>query len=182
MIIALVCGIIFSLIAQLVRLNTFDKIISTALLRSTEVIQILLFAIAISSVAFFIQYLLGFATIQVKPFYLVGVVVGGVMFGAGIALLGYCPGTMTMALAEGKIDAFFGYIGGILAGIFFTIIYPSLLPMMGPNFGAINLYFESNVITGLVVAAYAVALMFFAIRLAHGKISFLSKALKYPQA
>ena len=64
MIVALICGIVFSLIAQAVRLNTFDKIISTALLRSTEVIQILLFAIAVSSVAFFVEYLLGGAIVE----------------------------------------------------------------------------------------------------------------------
>lgn len=155
MIIALICGIIFSLIAQSVRLNTFDKIISTALLKSTEVIQILLFAIAISSAAFFIEYLLGGASIEVKPFYLVGVVLGGLFFGAGIAILGYCPGTMTMALAEGKIDAFFGYAGGIVAGLVFTAIYPAILPVLGPNYGEINLYAQSNLITGVIVVGYA---------------------------
>lgn len=162
MIVALVCGIVFALIAQSVRLNTFDKIISTALLRSTEVIQILLFAIAVSSVAFFIEYLLGGATVQVKPFYLVGVVIGGLLFGAGIAILGYCPGTMTMALAEGKIDALFGYGGGIVAGLGFTVIYPSIPPMLGPNYGAINLYVQSHVITGFIVVAYAIVLAWIA--------------------
>ena len=165
MIIALICGIVFSLIAQSVRLNTFDKIVSTALLKSTEVIQILLFAIAVSSVAFFVEYLLGGATIEVKPFYVVGVIVGGLLFGSGIAILGYCPGTMTMALAEGKIDALFGYGGGILAGLIFTVIYPIILPALGPNYGAINLYAQSNVITGLIVMGYAIILVLIAIRL-----------------
>lgn len=165
MIIALICGIVFSLIAQSVRLNTFDKIVSTALLKSTEVIQILLFAIAVSSVAFFVEYLLGGATIEVKPFYVVGVIVGGLLFGSGIAILGYCPGTMTMALAEGKIDALFGYGGGILAGLIFTVIYPVILPSLGPNYGAINLYAQSNVITGLIVMGYAIILVWIAVRL-----------------
>jgi len=165
MIVALICGIVFSLIVQSVRLNSFDKIISTALLKSTEVIQILLFAIAVSSVAFFVEYLLGGATIEVKPFYVVGVIVGGLLFGSGIAILGYCPGTMTMALAEGKIDALFGYVGGILAGLVFTVIYPVILPSLGPNYGAINLYSQSNVITGLIVMGYAIILVWIAVRL-----------------
>jgi uncharacterized membrane protein YedE/YeeE len=165
MIVALVCGIIFALIAQSIRLNTFDKIISTALLRSTEVIQILLFAIAVSSIAFFIEYQFGGATVEVKPFLVVGVMVGGLLFGAGIAILGYCPGTMTMALAEGKVDALFGYVGGILAGLMFTVVYPVILPMLGPNYGAINLYSENNVVTGLVVSVYATALILIALKL-----------------
>lgn len=169
MIVALICGIVFSLIAQAVRLNTFDKIIATALLRSTDVIQILLFAIAVSSVAFFIEYLFGGAIVEVKPFYLVGIVTGGILFGAGIALLGYCPGTMTMALAEGKIDALFGYAGGILAGLLFTIIYPSILPALGPNFGAINLYPTNDVAAGLTVVIYSALLVIVAIRLSRNK-------------
>jgi len=55
MITALFCGIVFALIAQYVRLNTFDKIIKTALLKSSEVIQILLFAIGVSSIAFLLS-------------------------------------------------------------------------------------------------------------------------------
>ena len=169
MIVALISGFLFALIAQYVRLNTYDKIIATALLRSHEVIQILLFAIGVSSLAFFIEYLCGGAHIDVKPFYVVGVSVGGILFGSGIAILGYCPGTMTMALAEGSLDALFGYVGGILAGLLFTIIYPSILPLLGPNLGAINLYPQSNVAAGILVVAYAALLIFLGFKLSSPK-------------
>ena len=165
MIIAFICGIVFALIAQYVRLNTFNKIISTALRRSNDVIQIMLFAIAVSSIAFFIEFLLGGAVVSVKPLYVAGISVGGLLFGSGIAILGYCPGTLTMAMAEGNIDALFGYCGGILAGAFFTIIYPSILPFMGPNFGEINLYSTNKVYSGLIVMAYATTLFAIAIKL-----------------
>lgn len=169
MIVALLAGFVFALIAQYVRLNTYDKIIATALLRNHEVIQILLFAIGVSSVAFFIEYLSGGATINVKPFYVVGVSVGGILFGSGIAILGYCPGTMTMAMAEGSLDAFFGYVGGILAGFLYTIIYPFILPLLGPNLGPINLYPQSNVGAGALVAVYAIALIFIGLNLSYSK-------------
>jgi len=169
MIVALVCGILFSLIAQYVRLNTFDKIIATALLKNSDVIEILLFAIGISNIAFFIEYLFGAATIEIKPFYVVGVSIGGTLFGAGVAILGYCPGTMTMALAEGKIDALFGYAGGILAGLLFTVIYPGIIPFLGPNLGPINLYLSGKIETGIVVLAYALLLTTVAFKLSQRK-------------
>ena len=169
MIVALICGILFALIAQYVRLNTFDKIIETALLKSGEVIQILLFAIGVSSIAFFMEYLMGGAVIEVKPFYVVGVSLGGILFGSGIAILGYCPGTMTMALAEGSVDALFGYAGGILAGLLFTLAYPTILPLLGPNFGAINLYPESKLLASVVVGAYSLSLFFIAFKLGRQK-------------
>lgn len=165
MIIAFVAGIAFALIAQYARLNTFDTIIAAALHKSHDVVQILLFAIAISSVAFFIQYLIGAAVVSVKPFYVVGVIVGGALFGAGVAILGYCPGTMLMALAEGKLDALAGYIGGILAALIFTIIYPSILPSIGPNLGAINLYAASAGLTAIIVGVYAIGLFFAGMKL-----------------
>jgi uncharacterized membrane protein YedE/YeeE len=165
MMMALICGILFALIAQYVRLNTFDKIIATALLKSTEAMQILLFAIGVSSVAFFIEYLCGGAVVEVKPFYVVGVSLGGILFGSGIAILGYCPGTMTMALAEGSIDALFGLVGAVLAGLLYTLAYPSILPFLGPNFGAINLYPDSNLAAAVVVGLYAFLLLFLAFRL-----------------
>ena len=169
MILAFVVGILFALIAQYARLNSFDTIASAALLKSHDVVQILCFAIAFSSVGFFVMYLLGGAAINVKPFLVIGVCVGGVLFGAGVAILGYCPGTMLMALSEGKADALLGYVGGIAAAALFTMAYPTLLPLIGPNFGAINLYTASAMATAVIVGVYAVALLFAAFRL-EGKV------------
>ena len=42
---------------------------------------------------------------KVKELYLLGIVIAGVIFGAGFALTGYCPGTALEACAEGKPDA-----------------------------------------------------------------------------
>jgi hypothetical protein len=43
--------------------------------------------------------------------------VGGLMFGAGLAILGYCPAIAAGALGEGRMDALpgmFGMVGGVL--------------------------------------------------------------------
>lgn len=165
MILAFIVGILFALIAQYARLNSFNTIASAALLRNHDVVQILFFAIAISSVGFVVVYLLGGATISVKPFYVIGVCLGGILFGAGVAILGYCPGTMLMALAEGTADALLGYVGGIAAALLFTLAYPTLLPLIGPDFGAINLYATSAGVTAAIVGVYAVTLLFAAFRL-----------------
>ena len=165
MILAFIVGILFALIAQYARLNSFNTIASAALLKTHDVVQILFFAIAISSIGFFVMYLMGGATINVKPFYVIGVCVGGILFGVGVVILGYCPGTMLMALAEGKVDALLGYVGGIAAALLFTMAYPTLLPLIGPDFGAINLYTASAAVTAVIVGVYAVALLFAAFRL-----------------
>ena len=42
-------------------------------------------------------------------------IIGGLIFGAGFALIGYCPGTAAAALGEGNWDALFG-MAGLVAG------------------------------------------------------------------
>lgn len=165
MIDAFIIGVIFALIAQYARLNTYQKIVDTVLRKSSDAVQIILFAIAVSSIGFFIMYLLGYATIDVKPFYAAGVAIGGILFGIGVSILGYCPGTIPMAIAEGKIDALFGLMGGIAAGAIYTKIYPYILPAIGPNLGAINLYASDNTITAALIFLYAILLAVLAIRI-----------------
>lgn len=171
MIVAFIAGFLFAIIATQVKITSFDKIISFALLKDLSVAKILLFAISISSVIFYVEYLLGIATVSVKPFMVSGVIIGGLLFGLGIALLGYCPGTIPMAIGEGKIDAIVGYIGGIFAGFLFTLIYPYILPYLGHNFGAINLYFDSKILTAIEVLLFAALLFIAAVKIDKLKIN-----------
>ncbi|NMP21890.1 YeeE/YedE thiosulfate transporter family protein [Sulfobacillus harzensis] len=55
-----------------------------------------------------------------KPFYVVGVSLGGALFGAGLALSGYVPGTILMALAEGRRDAVWALLGGLMGAAAWT--------------------------------------------------------------
>ena len=41
---------------------------------------------------------------------------GGLIFGVGFGTLGYCPGTVVGAVAQGWLDALFGGVIGILIG------------------------------------------------------------------
>jgi len=43
-------------------------------------------------------------------------VIGGLIFGVGFALLGYCPGTVAGAVGTCAFDALFGGMIGLLIG------------------------------------------------------------------
>lgn len=43
-------------------------------------------------------------------------IIGGLIFGAGFAILGYCPGTIAGAVGNGYLDAMVGGLAGILIG------------------------------------------------------------------
>jgi uncharacterized protein len=59
---------------------------------------------------------LDFSKLALTPTYLVPQVVGGLVFGVGFILGGYCPGTSVAGLAIGRIDAGV-YVLGMLAGV-----------------------------------------------------------------
>jgi hypothetical protein len=56
-----------------------------------------------------------------------GAAVGGLIFGVGFALLGYCPGTVVGAAGCGSLDALAGGVVGILVGSgAFAALFPRL--------------------------------------------------------
>lgn len=101
----------------------------------------------------------------VKPDYVVGVALGGAIFGTGIAISGYVPGTVWMALGEGRRDAIYAVLGGLLGAATWTVIYQTafgnwLVTFM--NLGQI--YFGGQVGTnldaGFLIAVVWAAIMF----------------------
>jgi uncharacterized protein len=60
----------------------------------------------------------GLAKPHIKPAKLAANIIGGLIFGVGFALAGYCPGTGAAALGQGNLNAFY-YMGGMLVGSYF---------------------------------------------------------------
>jgi uncharacterized membrane protein YedE/YeeE len=54
-------------------------------------------------------------------------VIGGLIFGLGFAVIGYCPGTIAGAIGNGYLDALVGGLAGIVLGAgLFAAAYPKL--------------------------------------------------------
>ncbi|OAG28362.1 YeeE/YedE thiosulfate transporter family protein [Thermodesulfatator autotrophicus] len=123
LIMGLIAGIIWGYIFQRTRIIRFDKQVGLLLLEDFTVLKYLLSAVMVGSLGVNLLAQLGIITYSVKTTYLLANFLGGLIFGLGWALLGYCPGTSTGALAEGAIDAFFGILGGILGAIAFAHTY-----------------------------------------------------------
>ncbi len=96
-------------------------------------------AVGIGAILLNIEIGLGLASYHVKPFILGGIIIGGLIFGTGMAILGYCPGTLAISLGEGSMDALLGIIGGLFGGLLFTVALPSVNGILGPDLGSISL-------------------------------------------
>jgi len=132
-------GFLFGAILQSAKLNRFDTISGMATLENYKVAKAIALAIGVGVILLNIEIGMGFASYHTKPLILGGVVVGGLIFGAGMAILGYCPGTMLISLGEGSIDAAVGLLGGLLGGLVYTLILPSIGGLLGPDLGTFSL-------------------------------------------
>ena len=57
-----------------------------------------------------------FGKLSLKPTVLGVNIIGGLVLGLGWGMLGYCPGTAVGAAGEGRFDAFWGGVLGMLVG------------------------------------------------------------------
>ncbi len=122
----LVTGILFGFFLQKGRVLRYDKQIAALLLRDMTIVKFMLSHIIVAMVGVYFLYDMGLVKLALKPTILGGVVVGGLIFGLGWGLLGYCPGTSLGALGEGRWDALWG-IGGMLVGAaLYAEAYPYL--------------------------------------------------------
>ncbi|MRI84251.1 MAG: hypothetical protein C6I00_07515 [Nitratiruptor sp.] len=135
----LTIGFLFGLIIQWSRVDTFDKIAGFAMLKGFKVPKMLFLSIGIASIGLFFMIKMGWAHYHIKPIMLGGLILGGIIFAIGMAILGLCPGTGPVAVSEGNIDVLTGLIGGIIAGALFTYLYPDLKEIMGPDYGKLTL-------------------------------------------
>ena len=148
-----ILGFLFGAILQYAKLNKYDTISGLAILKNLAVAKAILMAIGVGAILLSIEIGLGFASYHTKPLIFGGIMLGGLIFGTGMAILGYCPGTLPVSLGEGSLDALIGILGGLVAGLVFTILLPSIHGILGPDFGDITLksLFGGNLILFFVL-------------------------------
>lgn len=135
----LLLGFLFGAFLQSARLNKYNTISGMARLEDYTVAKAILVAVGLGAILLNVEIGLGYASYHVKPLMLGGIAVGGIIFGIGMAILGYCPGTMAISLGEGSLDAAVGIVGGIVGGVVYTLVSPSVKGLLGPDFGPISL-------------------------------------------
>lgn len=141
LLLGLVTGFLFGVLLQKGRVAKFPVIIGQFLLRDWTVTKIMLTAVAVGSVGVYALVSMGMAELHIKPALLGGVIGGGILFGTGLAIFGYCPGTGVAACGEGHRDAMFG-VAGMLSGAFvYVLAYPQVdrLVKSFPDWGKVTL-------------------------------------------
>lgn len=109
-------GFLFGFLLQKGNVTEYDVILGQLLFRDFTVIKIMVTAMVTGMVGIHLLRSIGLAQLHPKAGSLGMTLVGGLIFGVGFAVLGYCPGTIAAAVGQGKMDAFTGGLSGIIIG------------------------------------------------------------------
>jgi uncharacterized membrane protein YedE/YeeE len=126
----LLTGIVFGFLLQKGRVAKYHVILGQLLLKDWTVAKIMGAAVVVGSVGVYALVEGGWASLHVKPLLFGGVLVGAAMFGVGMAVLGYCPGTSVAACGEGRRDAMVGVLGMLAGAGLFVALYSPLQPLV----------------------------------------------------
>ena len=123
-------GAVFGALLQKGKVSKYDVILDQLLLEDGRVAKTMGTAVVVGAAGVHALHRAGYAKLDIKPLQLGGVIGGGVLFGAGVAVLGYCPGTTLAAAGEGRRDAMAGALGMLAGAALFVRAYPTIRPVL----------------------------------------------------
>ncbi len=127
LILAAVFGTLFGVLLNKGRVTRYDVIVNLFRFRDLTVLKIMLTAIVVGGIGVFAMMSFGWLEgWHIKDANLLALVIGGALFGVGMVLYGYCPGTGVAAVATGSLHALVGFFGMIAGGVVYALTFPWL--------------------------------------------------------
>jgi uncharacterized membrane protein YedE/YeeE len=123
LVLALVFGAAFGFLLHRGRVADYDTIVNQFRFRDFTVLKIMLTAIVVGGVGVLAMNQAGLTQWHVKNADMLAVGLGGAIFGVGMVLYGYCPGTALAAIGAGSLHALVGAFGMILGGVLYALSF-----------------------------------------------------------
>jgi len=121
-----ITGILFGFLLQRGQVLRYDKQLGALRLRDMTIVKFMMSSILVAMVGVYFLYDLGLVKLSIKPTELGGNIIGGLLFGVGWGLFGYCPGTAVGAVGEGRYGALWGIAGMLVGAALFAEAHPFL--------------------------------------------------------
>lgn len=119
----IVFGFMFGWLLQRGRVTDTNVIVNQFRLLDFTVAKVMLTAIVVGGVGVLALHGHGLAAYHIKPANLLGVGLGAVLFGVGMVVYGYCPGTGLAAIGTGSVHALIGALGMVLGAILYALSF-----------------------------------------------------------
>jgi uncharacterized membrane protein YedE/YeeE len=121
-----ITGMLFGFFLQRGQVLRYDKQLGALRLLDMTIVKFMLSSILVAMVGVYLLYDLGLVKLHLKLTDLGGNIIGGLNFGVGWGLFGYCPGTAVGAVGEGRWGALWGLVGMLVGAALFAEAYPFL--------------------------------------------------------
>ena len=126
-VLGLLFGIMFGFLLQKGGATDYNVITGQLLLTDFTVLKLMLSAVIVGMIGFHVLRHFNYVQSHAAEGSIGSNVIGGLIFGVGFALLGYCPGTVAGAVGAGALDALLGGMVGLLIGAgIFAEMYPRI--------------------------------------------------------
>jgi hypothetical protein len=161
LLLGLFTGAMFGFCLQKGSVLRYDRQLGGLRLQDMTIFKFMLSAIVVAMVGTYLLKDLGLVSLAFKPVNLGGNIIGGLLFGLGWGMVGYCPGTSAGALGEGRWDALFAIFGMLLGASLYAEAYPLLRKtvLTWGNFGTISLPELLHINHWLVIIAFVIGVI-----------------------
>jgi uncharacterized membrane protein YedE/YeeE len=163
-VIPLILGVLFGFSLNKAGLTRYNKIVNVFRFKDLAVLKFMLTALVVSMTGLYALRGLGLITFpNVPATYLVGNVVGGLIFGVGMSLAGFCPGTCVAGAGEGKLDYLIpGMLGFLTGAVLWGQTYEKVFPILSKtaNYGSVVMPDLWNLSPYLFVLLFALITVF----------------------
>lgn len=140
---SLFLGILFGVSLQKAGLTKYSKIVNVFRFKDLAVLKFMLSALITAMPIIYLLKDMGLITLtNINPTYIAGNLLGGAIFGVGMALAGFCPGTTAGGAGQGSLDYLIpGSLGFITGAYMFGSTYTSFFTKISKigNLGAVTI-------------------------------------------
>ena len=126
LVLGLLTGLFFGALLQQGRVTRFEKQVGAMLLQDMTIVKFMLSAIIVGMIGINLLVSLGVVEYGIKATHLGANIIGGLLFGVGWAIVGFCPGTAVGAIGEGRWHAVFAILGMLVGAAIYAEVYPAL--------------------------------------------------------
>jgi uncharacterized membrane protein YedE/YeeE len=126
---ALLFGIFFGLSLERSGLGDPHRLTGIFYFRDFTVPKVMFTAIVVASTGIYLLAdlrLVDLERVYIIPTFFWPQLAGGLLFGIGFVMSGYCPGTSVAGLASGRLDALVAMAGIGVGSLLFAVLYPVL--------------------------------------------------------
>ena len=143
LLLSLLIGIAFGIVLELAGFGSSKRLSGIFYFKDMAVLKVMFSAVIVAMIV--VSYGKAFGLLNAGNIYFLNTVYiaqifGGLIFGIGFVVSGWCPGTGAVGLASGKIDALVFLFGVLIGSIMYNEVFPVVSFLANQNSGVVFAY------------------------------------------